>query len=174
MRVIAGKFKGQRLLFSKSFSLRPTQDRVKETLFNMIQGICEDAICLDLFCGTGSLGIESLSRGATSVDFVDIDTRYIQKNINLFDTKLPISIYKESAFNYVKQTQKLYDIIFLDPPWSKLSYFERALKGIFDFDILNNEGLIICEHPNNISDFHRFSVEKQKSFGNKMITLLRK
>ena len=73
MRIISGKYKGLRLKFNKTVQLRPTKDRVKESLFSMLGDICDNAICLDLFAGTGALGLEAISRGAKYIDFVDVD-----------------------------------------------------------------------------------------------------
>ena len=174
MRVIAGLFKGRKLVFKKSKLVRPTQDRVKETLFNIISDKIVDGVCLDLFAGSGSLGIEALSRGAKSIDFVDIDVTYVIKNLANIKADNCAEVFKSNAANYIKKAYKKYDIIFLDPPWSELILFERSLKAIFEFDILNNEGIIICEHPQEVNDFYLFKEIKQKKIGNKNLSILEK
>ena len=97
MRIISGKYKSRKLLFKKSLELRPTQDRVKETLFNIISTNVENSSCLDLFAGSGSLGFEAVSRGAKKVNFVDIDTEFLLKNHALLNY--------DSAVNITKQMQ---------------------------------------------------------------------
>lgn len=174
MRIIAGKYKSRKLVFKKSILLRPTQDRVKETIFNIISNKLENSICLDLFAGSGSLGFEAVSRGAKKVDLVDTNVEFLYKNLESINSDKSAKIFKKNALSYIKSTEQLFDIIFLDPPWTKSDLFEHSLKAIFEFDILNSNGIIICEHPKEYDEFYSFNVNAQKKFGNKKISILEK
>ena len=124
MRIISGKFKGRVLASFKADHIRPTTDRVKESLFNKWMRSIGDAQVLDLFSGTGSLGLEALSRGAIHVDFVEMNLKSIQilkKNIELLklDPK-EYSISKIDVLSYLKKYQgKPYDLILVDPPFTE-------------------------------------------------------
>ena len=152
MRVIAGKYRGKKL---KEFSLtttKPTLDRVKESLFSSIQFDLIDASVLDLFSGTGALGIESLSRGANSVEFVDCNNeaiKIINQNLSGIDgsVKVTKSDYM-SYLNQVKSEGKKYDIILLDPPYNT-DYGINAINYILDNDLLSEKGIIMYEKSNS-------------------------
>jgi len=174
MRIIAGKYKSLKLLFKTSSVLRPTQDRVKETVFNIISDKLENSTCLDLFAGIGSLGFEAVSRGAKKVDLVDVNVEFLYKNLERLNHDKTATIFKRNALSYVKHTDEVYDIIFLDPPWTKSDLFEHSLKAIFEFDILKSNGIIVCEHPKEFDSFKFFIVREQKKFGNKKISILEK
>ncbi len=124
MRIIAGKFKGHNLVSFDADHIRPTTDRVKETLFNKFMIQVEDSRVLDLFSGTGSLGLESLSRGALFCDFVDESRKSIQilqKNIEKLKLEQEYySIQQKDAFSYLKKYEgQPYDLILIDPPFTK-------------------------------------------------------
>ena len=174
MRIISGKYRGRQLSFSKKKECRPTQDRVKETLFNMLTTDLTDVTCCDLFAGTGSLGLEALSRGAGFVDFVEINAKYIQKNMMILNDadKQNIKIHHYSYNKFLKSCQKKYHIIFVDPPWTHLNYFDISLNHIFDFDILSNSGTVICEHPKDFEITHKGVINKQRVIGNTAITFI--
>jgi 16S rRNA (guanine966-N2)-methyltransferase len=172
LRIIGGKYRGFRLEFSISDELRPTKDRVKEALFSILFDKVIGATCLDLFAGSGSLGLEALSREAELVDFVDTDCRILRKNLEKLKLDSRDGVYCQSFDKFLKRSSKKYDIIFLDPPWAHLNYFEEALKLIFDNDLLTTTGIIVCEHPKNF----KISVDKQKdsrSFGRSVLTLIK-
>ncbi len=148
MRVIAGKFKGRALITMKDQSIRPTTDRVKESIFNLIQGYVEDAKVLDLFAGSGALGIEALSRGAKSVTFADrsndsIDT--VNTNIRKVSGKINV-IRKDflSTIDYLSARKEKFDIIFLDPPY-KQGLDKIAIDKIDNANILAEDGIIVVE-----------------------------
>ncbi len=176
MRIIAGKYKGKKLEYPLNHpELKPTQDRIKESMFSILAPVIEDASVLDLFAGTGNLGFESLSRGASRVVLVDTDPMYCFKNksILLDEDQKKIRIVKKQAKAYLAASRDQMDLIFLDPPWSSQSLFLESLKCIFEFDILKSTGLIVCENPKNIScksDY--FFLKKIYSYGRKQITLL--
>lgn len=123
MRIISGKFKGRRLTSFKADNIRPTTDRVKETLFNKLMGRIEDARVLDLFSGTGSLAIECISRGASHVDLVENHRKSLQiirENMNLLKVTEGFKIFPLDAFKFIKEyTGKPYDLVIADPPFTR-------------------------------------------------------
>ena len=174
MRIIAGEYKGRRLFYGHKKEHRPTQDRVKEALFNIIQENCKGSIVLDAFAGTGSLGLEALSRGAEKVIFIDNYIDFLKKNTKWLNDSERIEIKRKSVLNFIKATSLKFDLIFLDPPWNQLDLFDITLKLIFDFDIISNSGLIICEHPKSY-EIGYFSNSKQtKTIGSTSLTLISK
>ncbi|WP_094546506.1 16S rRNA (guanine(966)-N(2))-methyltransferase RsmD [Petroclostridium xylanilyticum] len=150
MRVISGSAKGHKLKSLKGMATRPTADRIKESLFNIIAAYLPDAYVLDLFAGTGSLGIESLSRGAEFVVFVDknpMAVRIISEN--LLHTKLneKAKVYNCDWSEYISRfsnAERKYDIIFMDPPYSK-GFIIPVLQKIWQKQLLSIEGMIIVE-----------------------------
>ena len=144
MRVITGTTRGRRLRTPENYDIRPTTDNVKESLFNIIQFDVEGRKVLDLFAGTGQLGIECLSRGADSVVFVDESREAV--NIvkdNLKTCGLSASVLQMDALSYLRGCGKL-DLIFVDPPYDS-NLYEEVLKIINSVDILSDGGIIICE-----------------------------
>lgn len=146
MRVISGTAKGRKLKEPGGHAIRPTTDMVKESVFNIIQFDIEGRRVLDLFAGTGQLGIEALSRGAASAVFVDESNEALQlvrENIRHMGFEDRATVTKGDAVSFLKHGGK-YDIIFLDPPYD-LRLIEKALGSIFEFDMLKDNGIIICE-----------------------------
>lgn len=144
MRVITGTTRGRRLRTPENYDIRPTTDNVKESLFNIIQFDVEGRKVLDLFAGTGQLGIECLSRGADSVVFVDESREAV--NIvkdNLKTCGLSASVLQMDALSYLRGCGK-FDLIFVDPPYDS-NLYEEVLKIINSVDILSDGGIIICE-----------------------------
>ena len=144
MRVITGTARGRRLRTPENYHIRPTTDNVKESLFNIIQFDVEGRKVLDLFAGTGQLGIECLSRGADSVVFVDESREAV--NIvkdNLKTCGLSASVLQMDALSYLRGCGK-FDLIFVDPPYDS-NLYEEVLKIINSVDILSDGGIIICE-----------------------------
>ena len=149
MRVISGSARGRRLKELQGMETRPTTDRVKEGLFNVIQFHIEGRRVLDLFAGTGQLGIECLSRGADSAVFVDErrDAAALVRD-NLVATRLSdrARVIQGEAMTYLASCREKFDLIFLDPPY-ETGKLERALEQISAFDILTEHGIIVCESP---------------------------
>lgn len=151
MRIIAGKYRGINIPSPKEEVVKPTLDRIKENIFNIIQFKLQDATVLDLFCGSGALGLESLSRGAKDVDFVDSNKENI-KQLGLLLQKLQSTnqtLHVNDYYDVLKHffdLGKKFDIIFLDPPYDS-DLAELAIQKIFKFDLLNENGIIIWEHP---------------------------
>ncbi|RAP29842.1 16S rRNA (guanine(966)-N(2))-methyltransferase RsmD [Candidatus Marinamargulisbacteria bacterium SCGC AG-343-D04] len=171
MRIIAGKYKGRTLDYKGSKDCRPTKDRIKEALFSVLNDRCEGATCLDLFAGSGSLGLEALSRGAEYVEFVDLDIDLVSKNIKRIKDELSVDVHKCEASRFIEKSKKKYDIIFLDPPWTKEDFFSSSLKAIFEFDILKKDGWIICEHPVRV-DVKSCFIKKQKKYKDTVLTFI--
>jgi 16S rRNA (guanine966-N2)-methyltransferase len=162
MRIIAGQYKGKNLKYPKNHSFRPTQSKVKEALFNIIQDRVGDSVFLDLFCGTGAIGLEALSRGARKVVFSDENTQLLKQNLQ----GIPPECYQVVAGDikkFFKFNQEKFNIIFLDPPWKEASLYEYTLKAIFEFDILET-GLIICEHYKKIEVKNSFPAGKVRTY----------
>ncbi len=144
MRVISGTARGRKLISPEGYDTRPTTDNVKESLFNIIQFDIEGRRVLDLFAGSGQLGIECLSRGAKSAVFVD-ERREAVKIIweNLKKCGFTAEVYLTDAESYLRKGEK-FDIVFVDPPYES-DYYEIVMKNINLFDILNEGGIIIFE-----------------------------
>lgn len=149
MKVVAGKYRGKNLASPKDDRVRPTTTRIKETLFNVLQGYSRDAVVLDLFAGSGALGIECISRGAKEVVFVDNNKdsiELVRKNLQGIDGNFKVV---NSDFSGVLRnayvTGKKFDMIFVDPPYAS-GLGELALGLIFDLDLLANGGVVVFEH----------------------------
>lgn len=144
MRVITGIARGRRLKTPDNYDIRPTTDNVKESVFNIIQFDIEGRQVLDLFAGTGQLGIECLSRGAAGAVFVDRDkdaVRIVKDNLKTCGMKA--TVLQEDSISFLNHCGK-FDVIFIDPPYDS-DLYESALKIINLVDILSEGGIIICE-----------------------------
>ena len=149
MRVITGSAKGRRLGELEGSETRPTTDRVKEGMFNVLQFDIPDARVLDLFGGTGQLGIECLSRGASHAVFVDMRreaAKLIRENLEKTGLSDRADVRVSDYAEYLAGTEERFNIILLDPPY-ETRLLERSLELICRFDILNENGIIICESP---------------------------
>ena len=149
MRVITGSARGVRLQAPKGMDTRPTLDQVKEGIFSAIQFEVEGRRVLDLFAGSGQMGIEALSRGAKSAVFVDMrqDARAVVRS-NLEKTRLTpnAQVLRSDYMSYLSHCRETFDLIFLDPPYAEI-FLENALKSISEIDILSECGILICERP---------------------------
>ena len=146
MRIISGTARGRKLKAPAGFKIRPTSDMVKETVFNIIQFDIEGRRVLDLFAGTGQLGIEALSRGADSVVFVDESlaaVSLIRENLKLAGFEESAKVTRDDGLSFLNRGGK-FDLIFLDPPY-ETGTLDKAIKKIIEFDILKENGIIICE-----------------------------
>ena len=175
MRIISGKYKGKNIMGFNVEGTRPTMDRVKESMFGMIQNNIKNSICLDLFAGSGSLGIEALSNGAKTCYFVEKNDEIynILKN-NLKDISDSILIkndYKIALKSFVGKVK--FDVVFLDPPY-KLNLISDILDFIYSNDLLNDDGIIVCEFENEILDFPNFELYKSRKYGSKKVNIYRK
>lgn len=170
MRIISGKYKGKKLDGFDIEGTRPTMDRVKESLFGIIQNNLKDSICLDLFAGSGSLGIEALSNGASACYFVDKNKQILNilKN-NLKGIENSILIEKDYLMALEELKNKKFDVIFLDPPY-KNNLITPSIKKIMELDMLNNNGIIICEYENEDIKCD-LKLIKDKKYGSKKIKI---
>ncbi len=156
MRVISGKLKGHPLKAVPGTNTRPTTDKVKESIFNIIGPYFEGGIGLDLFAGSGGLGIEALSRGMDKVIFIDRDAKAFQTiKGNLASCKLDqhAEIYRNDANRALKAVMKrdlFFDMIFIDPPY-KLQKITELLTIIDESNLLNESGYVVCEYSSEIS-----------------------
>lgn len=177
MKVISGKYKGRKIEGFDIEGTRPTMDRVKESLFATIQNYVKESVVLDLFSGSGNLGIEALSEGASYAYLVDKNIKCI-KTINKNINNMGIENVKVLNMDYklaLKQINKKLDLIFLDPPY-KTSLIEDSLKLIDEYDLLSDDGLIVCESDDvdKIIYSNKYESIKEKRYGDKYIVLLKK
>lgn len=179
MKVISGKYKGRNLLGYDLDGTRPTMDRVKESLFATIQNEIEGSIILDLFSGSGNLGIEALSQNAKYAYLVDNNkkaTNIIEKNLK----EIGIQNAKVITADYLKALQRLkeenikLDIIFLDPPY-QTDYIEKSIEKIEEYQLLNKNGYVICEsnNPDKILNSKNLEKKKSKKYGDKWVVILK-
>ncbi len=159
MRVIAGKFKGRQLKAVPGKTTRPTTDKVKESIYQMLGPYFDDGMVLDLFAGSGSLGIEAISRGMSSGVFVDKNPKAIhtiKENIRLLKLQEHVEIFRADAFRALKAAAKRklkFNLILLDPPYKKVDY-QKLLKYIIEYELIEENGLIYCEHDPQESLIH--------------------
>ena len=177
MRVITGKAKGISLKTPQGMRTRPTADRVKEALFSIINFDIPGAQVLDLFGGTGQLGIEAMSRGAERCVFVDAreDACKLIKE-NLKRTKLEGTVIRSDYMDYLNRCKEQFSIIFLDPPYAE-EYLENAIKRIAEIDILQTDGIIVAERPVGKEltwDFDGYQRSKDYKYGKTLLTIYRK
>ena len=147
MRIIGGLLRGSRLDILDVPGLRPTPDRVRETLFNWLMPVIEGARCLDLFAGTGALGIEALSRGAAAVDFVESDAKLAALlRANLARLKQTANVHQSNASRFLETSIETYDIVFLDPPFAD-DLWETAMQTLEGSARMRSSAWIYIESP---------------------------
>lgn len=178
MRIISGSRRGHRLLEFDGMDVRPTTDRVKESIFNLIQGYVTDSVCLDMFAGSGALSFEAVSRGARRAVMLDKDKRsidIIRKNAKSLDFLDLCEIRNEDCFDYAARTKEKFDIIFLDPPYNK-GFIEPVLHAIVKNDLLTDEGIVVLESDDTdfSGEFEGLTVLKQRKYGRTYITVYTK
>lgn len=179
MRVITGKARGVALKTPDGMHTRPTADRVKEALFSIIQFDIPGARVLDLFGGTGQLGIEALSRGARSAVFVDEQEaacKLIRENLRRTKLDREGTVVRSDYMSYLQRCKEDFDIIFLDPPYAE-EFLENSLKKITEIDILRYGGIIVTERPMGKDlpwTFDGYTRSKDYKYGKTLLTLFRK
>ena len=166
VRIIAGKWRGRKLDVIDSPALRPTPDRVRETLFNWIQQEIVGARCLDLFAGTGALGFEALSRDASEVVMVESSPKIVELLEQHAQTLKSEnhSIELADGLSWLRQATKGFDIIFLDPPFEQ-GYIEKCCALIIEESLLNANGLVYIESEKNLTLPDGWYIKKQKVAG---------
>ncbi len=175
MRIISGNRRGHKLVGFEGDRIRPTTDRVKESVFNLIQGYIADSKVLDLFAGSGALGFEAMSRGALGVVFVDADkasVEVVKKNAASLNFGDGVRILNMTYQDYFRTSRESFDIIFLDPPYNK-GFIEPVLADIVENDRLESGGIIVLESDDTDMhcEFDGLSVLKQKKYGRSYITV---
>ena len=169
MRIVAGKFRAKRLT-PPVHNIRPTLDKVKQALFTRLQFEIDGARVLDLFCGSGALGIEALSRDAKKVVFCDADNQSISlTKKNIASLKLApsqeVKVYKTDFLKYLRGAKEQFDLILLDPPYEK-GFYVPALEIIYQNKLLASDGVIVCERLKTLKyDQNFFEVECVKEYG---------
>lgn len=179
MRVISGEKKGHKLIAPKGNEVRPTEDKVKESFFNIISPIKIDSIILDLFAGTGSIGIEFLSRGSKLAYFVDWNpesikairknldhTKYIEKSqVCALESRIALKRFKKEFLKF--------DYIYVDPPYAEIDLFHEILVMVSELDILSQNGVIVVEHDKKLDLQGNYGVIVKfdhRIYGNKAMT----
>jgi len=177
MRVISGSARGKALLPVPGMATRPTTDRVKENIFNIIQSHVRDAKVLDLFAGTGQMGIEALSRGAAHCDFVDHDRSalaVLRKNISAARVADRAQVHASDFYLFLKRHAGAgYDLIFLDPPYGG-QLLNDALFAAERFDILSRNGIMVCESAAADVLAPCFTGGREYRYGTIRVTVLQK
>lgn len=175
MRIISGVRRGHKLIEFEGGDIRPTTDRVKESVFNLIQSHIADASVLDMFSGSGALSFEALSRGAERAVCIDSDKRsvdVIKRNAADLRFADKCEIINSSCFDYMERTKESFDIIFLDPPYNK-GFIEPVLEGIVKNGLLKDDGIIVLESDN--TDYREeaegLCAVKQRRYGRTYITV---
>ena len=179
MRVITGKARGIVLKTPDGMATRPTTDRVKEAMFSIIQFDVPASRVLDLFGGTGQLGIEALSRDAKSAVFIDEREdacRLIRENLKRTKLEQDGRVIRSDYMAYLRTCKEKFDIIFLDPPYAEV-FLENSLKMITEIDILQSGGIIVAERPIGKElpwEFPGFDRSRDYKYGNTLVTIYRK
>ena len=181
MRIISGTLKGRRLVGYDIEGTRPTMDRVKESMFASIYGYIADAVVLDLFAGSGNLGIEAISNGASKCYFVDSNKKCIKAirsnvdNFRIMDNAFVLERDYHNALKYFSDNNIRFDIIFIDPPY-KYQIKEELFKLIYEYDILTENGIIVFEYQNDeeVNDSYNFSLIKNKKYGDKYVSIYKR
>ena len=177
MRIISGSAKGRRLTSLPGLDVRPTSDKVKEAVFSAIQFDIEGRRFLDLFAGSGQMGLEALSRGAASAVFVDSSQeslKVLKENVAACKFEDRSNIVRSDALSYLTMTNETFDIAFLDPPY-KAGLLDKSL--ILLSEKMSNYGIIICEHPIEVSlpdEVAQFKVFKKYRYGKINVTTYKK
>ncbi|NQV18327.1 MAG: 16S rRNA (guanine(966)-N(2))-methyltransferase RsmD [Armatimonadetes bacterium] len=175
MRIISGKYKKANLFSVPGKTARPTTDYLKEVIFSVLYD-CADKKVLDLFAGSGALGLEALSRGAEKAVFVDLSDKAIKtikQNISKLKCEKDCRIYKKRVSSFLIKTTEKFDLIFLDPPYDK-NLVNSTIELIFKKGLLNADGKIIVEYSKNekISEELQPSTDYEKESGRTTITIL--
>lgn len=178
LRVIAGTYKSRKIKDVKSNQTRPTTDKNKETIFNSIGQFFNGGYALDLYAGSGSLGIEALSRGMDTCDFVDKQytaIKIIKENIKTLDIEKDAHIHKMDALTFLNKVNNLYDLILIDPPY-KLKPYDSILKLIHDRHLIQEHGIIVMEsdHETIIEGYKDLLKVKEKKLGQSKISIFRR
>lgn len=182
MRIVGGIKKGRRLASFKTSVIRPTSDKVRGAIFNVLgQDLTGFKRALDLFAGTGAMGIEALSRGVKEIVLADKDPlsiAVIKKNLKICGFEKEARVLRKDAIGvlkHLKRTGEVFDLIFIDAPYGAAHLVNSALKEIRDHVILDKDGVVVCE-VGKYSDkimFEGYSVKKEKVYGDTIVYFLK-
>lgn len=177
MRIISGSKRGHKLFEFEGQGIRPTTDRVKESMFNLIQDFVPGSRVLDLFGGSGALSFEALSRGSEQAVCVDIDKdsiAVIKKNA-MATGLLGIEIVNRDAMSYISSADEKFSLIFLDPPYNR-GMIAPIINAIVEKDVLEEEGIIVLESDfcDEHGEFFGLSILKQRKYGRSYVTIYKK
>jgi len=176
MRIIAGAYKGRKLAPPTDRSVRPTPDRVKEALFSILGSHIEDAVVLDLFAGSGNIGLEALSRGARKCYFGDSSRdsiRLIHSNVAHCKAEALSHIIQGDYRNVLAQLREKMDLVFIDPPYRD-QLWEDVLGILSDKELMNPDGLIVLEHPREVEfpqEVYNFRKIKEGRYGTVVLSI---
>jgi 16S rRNA (guanine966-N2)-methyltransferase len=180
MRVISGRFKGRNLVNFKAEHIRPTTDRVKETIFNILMGHFEGARVLDLFAGTGNLGIEALSRGAAHVECVEehkTSLKIIRENLQLIKAEKEVRVIPQDVFRYIKAYKgEPFQVIFIDPPFTE-AIAHKCMESIQSSAVAAPGTVVVIEssrHERIDDQYGPFQLLDRREFGDKSASFYRK
>ena len=183
MRIITGKARGLHLNVPKNYDVRPTADRVKESLFNIIGSKIVDAAVLDLFAGSGNLGLESWSRGARLVRFVDnsrVSLRLTESNIQKCRAEAECKVLKhdaEAAVDLLYKQGQRFDLVFVDPPYNK-GWVQKILVKLEKTPILAESGWLVAEHSMHddiaIAVSDGYEIFRRQQYGETVLTFIRR
>ncbi len=167
VRIIGGQWRGRKLEVIDAQGLRPSGDRIRETLFNWLMTEIHGARCLDLFAGTGALGLEALSRGAGYVEFAELNAQAassLKANLALLACE-KARVYQGDSFELLSRLNEPFDLIFIDPPFAE-NHWQQALQCINQQGLLKDQGLVYLEHPRGQSiGMQGWQCKKQKCSG---------
>ncbi|MDD5922444.1 MAG: 16S rRNA (guanine(966)-N(2))-methyltransferase RsmD [Eubacteriales bacterium] len=178
MRVITGKYRGRKLETPEGYEIRPTSDKVREAIFNILMQVTDEAVCCDLFAGTGALGIEALSRGARRCYFGDRSREAIgivKRNLAHCKAEEDAAVFFGDYHKVLKRIPEKVDIFFLDPPY-QAGLYENCLGEIDALDLLAPDGIILAEHETREhlpEILGRFSRVKSRKYGKTSVDLYR-
>lgn len=179
MRVISGIMKGRKLLPSSGLDLRPTTDKVKEAIFNILSPDISGACFLDLYAGTGSIGIEAISRGAARVVFVERDKKHallIRKNLSLFALLGKTALFEATARDFIKKNTESFDLCYIDPPYED-DDITSVLQTLGSSDTIRPQGIVVIEHFHKrefVASFGELSFLKQVRYGGTALSFYEK
>jgi len=181
VKVISGSLKGRNIEGYGILGTRPTMDRVKESVFGMIQNHLKESIVLDLFSGSGNYGIEAISNGASKVFFNDYNKKCIKviknnlERFNVLKQAVITNLDYKKALDFYKEEGITFDLVFLDPPY-KDRIIDDILNFINDNNLLNDKGLVICELTSNnlLETYGNLVLYKERSYGEKNVVIYQK
>ncbi len=181
MKVISGILKGRNIFGYDIDGTRPTMDRVKESVFASIQDYIKDSTVLDLFSGSGQLGIEALSNGANKCYFIDNNKEVIKvlekniNNLNIKDKSIVLNCDYKKSLHYFHDNNITFDLIFIDPPYD-YNVYEKIMNKIDEYNLLSDNGIIVIEYSKYklLDRYGNLSLYKEKKYGNKYVNMYRK